>query len=176
MDKIELKMPRLGVNDDFVTLTEWLVEDHAYVTKGTDVAVIETSKETSELKAPADGYLHQAVQRDANVKVDALAGVITEEASFEFQKEEDAAAAYKITDKARALAEANGVDLSLLSHLKLIREKDVQALILNDDEIVRSKANDVIIVCGGGLSKMAIDLLQHNKAYNLFFLSVLYTR
>ena len=51
--------------------------------------------------------------------------------------------------------------------MDIIREKDVRALIAPDWEVCRSKANDIIIVSGGGLAKMCIDLIQHNKAYNI---------
>ena len=49
----------------------------------------------------------------------------------------------------------------------MIREKDILPLIKSTESIEPSKANQIIIVSGGGLAKMCIDLIRLNKAYGI---------
>lgn len=167
MDNYMVKMPRLGVNDEYVTLAEWLVKSGTFVKEGQEIAVIETTKETSELKAEAEGYLHYKIPQGTEVKVDDVVAVISEKADYVFNENKKIASDVRITEKAKRLVEQYNIDVEKLSHLNIIRERDVLSLIEEKNTIKRSKANDVIIVCGGGLAKMCIDLLRLNKAYNI---------
>ena len=163
----EIKMPRLGVNDEYVTLVEWSVENGTQVAADEILAVIETTKETSELVAETSGYVHFLVEADTEVRVNAVVAVITDTPEYEAKQEGTVLNGVKITAKAQALIDAHNVDISALAGLAIIREKDVLALIDTNDTIERSKSNDVIVVCGGSLAKMSIDLLTLNKAYNI---------
>ena len=163
----EIRMPRLGVNDEYVTLVEWSVEDGSYVNAGDVLATIETTKETSELTAETEGYVHFIAEADAEVRVNAVVAVITDEKEYKAQQTTTALDGVKITAKAQALIDANDVDISALAGLAIIREKDVLALITPADTIERSKSNDVVVVCGGRLGKMSVELLKLNRAYNI---------
>ena len=167
MNNHTIKMPRLGVNDEFVTLAEWLVDSGTYVKVNQDIAVIETTKETSELKAEKEGYLYYKIPHGTEMKVDDDIAVISDSQEFTFEEKQKVSASINATDKAKKLIEKYNVDIEKLSHLNIIRERDVMALVENQNTIVRSKANDVVIVCGGGLAKMCIDLIRLNKAYNI---------
>ena len=164
---IEIKMPRLGVNDEYVTLVTWEVADGATVAAGDVLASIETTKETSELVADEAGYVHQLVEAGAEVRVNSVVAVITDMPDYRPAPQSVALTGVKITAKAQALIDAHNVDISALAGLAIIREKDVAALIEPVAEVVRSKANDVVVVCGGRLSKMSIELLKLNRAYNI---------
>lgn len=163
----EIKMPRLGVNDEYVTLVSWSVEDASAVSAGQILATIETTKETSELVCEADGYIHFLVEADSEVRVNSVVAVVTDTKDYQVKQEAAALDGVKVTAKAQALIDANGIDISSLAGLSIIREKDVLALIAPKSAVERSKANDVIVVCGGNLAKMSIDLLKLNKAYNI---------
>ena len=163
----EIKMPRLGVNDEYVTLVTWDVADGAKVVAGQVLASIETTKETSELTAEADGYVHCIVEAGAEVRVNSVVAVITDTPDYEPKAEAAALDGVKITAKAQALIDAHNVDISVFAGLAIVREKDVLARIAPEDTIERSKANDVVVVCGGRLSKMSIELLKLNRAYNI---------
>lgn len=167
MENLQLTMPRLGVNDEYVTLAQWLAENGSAVTAGQEIAVIETTKETTEIQAPADGFLFHKIQMGTEARVGETIAVISGDASFSFTEAKESAAAVRITEKAQKLIEQYGVDVRQLEHLHIVRERDVLALVQSAQPVVRSKANDVIVVCGGGLAKMCIDLLRLNKAYNL---------
>ena len=168
MSEIAVTMPRLGVNDEFATLTEWLVESGTEVHSGQEIAEIETTKETSEIKASADGFLFYELERGTEVKVGETVAVITQSKEFKFEKKDSADQDIKITDKAKALIAKHNIDISRLPAKNIIKEKDVLALINETDTIERSKANDIIVCCGGGLAKMCIDLIRLNKAYNIY--------
>lgn len=54
------QMPKLGLTMEAGTITEWLVEDGAPVTKGMAVLSIETDKVETEVESSGEGLLHQA--------------------------------------------------------------------------------------------------------------------
>jgi pyruvate/2-oxoglutarate dehydrogenase complex dihydrolipoamide acyltransferase (E2) component len=129
-----MRAPRLNANDDRVTLTRWLVADHATVVAGEPVAEIETEKATAELPAEIGGTLLQAVAAGAAVAVGApLAYVGATLAAAEKMRRNAAApqpasppAGIGATAKARALAAARGVDLAAVqARGATILERDV---------------------------------------------------
>ena len=44
-----IRIPRIDINDDFVMVGQWLVENGEYVMENQPVAVLETSKKTVEI-------------------------------------------------------------------------------------------------------------------------------
>src|ERR1051325_7270590 len=129
-----LHAPRLNANDDRVTLTRWLVADHAAVAAGEPIAEIETEKATAELSADMAGTLLQTVAAGANVPVGtplAYGGptLAAAEAGRRAQAEPQSSpppAHLAATDKARALAAARGVDLAAVrASGATIQEHDV---------------------------------------------------
>jgi pyruvate/2-oxoglutarate dehydrogenase complex dihydrolipoamide acyltransferase (E2) component len=54
---VSIRIPRLGVTVQEVTLLEWKVQDGDRVAKGDVIAVMETDKVETELEAPADGVV-----------------------------------------------------------------------------------------------------------------------
>lgn len=169
MNEIPIIVPRIGTNDDYVTIGTWLVKYGDYVKKGQEIVSLETTKETEEVQAECDGYIFYDFENGTELKVGDQLAVITDNANYKFKsKKIDNEEIDNITNKARILAEKYHVDLSLLKEKNIIKEKDVLSLIhVTDHEIKRSKANDLIIITGGGLSKMCIDLILQNKAYNI---------
>ena len=73
----------------------------------------------------------------------------------------------KITSKAQAIIDKHHLDVSAFGHLPLIREKDVLPLLSPIETIEPSRSNQIIIVSGGGLAKMCIDLIRLNKEYGI---------
>ena len=47
----QIFMPRLGENDEYVTIGQCLIENDAFVHAGQEIASLETSKETENLGA-----------------------------------------------------------------------------------------------------------------------------
>ncbi len=169
MSELYVVVPRIGTNDDVVTIGSWLVENGSYVQKGQPVASLETTKETEDLVAEQEGYVFYNIEAGTDLRVGERMAVLTDNAHFSFPINENSQQQCRnITDKARELAERYHVDLSLLPQKEMIREKDIMSLVEQPcQEVIRSKANDLIIVTGGGPAQMCIELLLHNKAYNI---------
>lgn len=153
-------MPRLGVNDDYITLVQWLKADGSEIKAGQKIAVIETTKETSEITAEEDGYLTQLVKAGTDVKVGDDIATIGDTISIGKGDASPKLTDYKITEKAKAIIFEYGIDISLLPKGKLIKEKDVLKLVSKPYEIAETKTNQILIYGGGGFGKIAIDIIK----------------
>lgn len=162
-------VPRIGTNDDIVTIGTWLVENGSYVKKHQAVASLETTKETEDILAECEGYIYYNIEAGTDLRVGECMAVITGDEKYILDDNGEKQMQYcNFTDKARELAKRYHVDLSLLNGKEIIREKDILSLIGQPaDRIIRSKANDLIIVSGGGPAQSCIELILHNKAYNI---------
>ncbi len=129
-----LRAPRLNANDDAVTLTRWLRADKSTVAAGDPIAEIETEKATAELVAEAGGILAHAVAAGATVPINgALAYVGPDPAALEAARSRSAQrsagadlAQAGVTARARAFAQAHGIDLSQVTPTgATIKERDV---------------------------------------------------
>jgi sugar O-acyltransferase (sialic acid O-acetyltransferase NeuD family) len=162
----DIKMPRLGVNDDYVTLVTWMVKDGSWVDEGQIVASVETSKESSEVKADRAGIITFSVAEGDDVKVgDAIAMIGEGEKP---KKAETDTSSLHMTEKARKLVIENKIDESLLPKDRLIREKDVMPFIKKSFSIAETKQNELLLYGGGGFSKIVIDILMVTHAYNSY--------
>lgn len=168
-------IPRLGVNDDVVTIGEWLVKDGDWVSKGQDIVVYETTKETGEGQAPADGYIHILAAQGEEKEVGAAAAEIVASAAQEAVRTDthEAQDDRKYTKKAEALIAQYHIDVSELPQDRIIREKDIEALIEMQIEAQMAKpyhirethTNEMFIYGGGGFSRIIIDLLKQTCIY-----------
>lgn len=156
----EILMPRLGVNDDYVTLTQWLVANGSNVKKDQKIAVIESTKETTEIYAPEEGYISFKEKEGNDVQVGSIIAIIASEALNIMSENRVNLDDLKITAKAKALVEEYDIDIKLLPKDKMIKEKDVLQLISKPYEIAEVKSNQILIYGGGGFGKIAIDILK----------------
>lgn len=124
----EIKVPQLGVNDDFVVIVEWLVKDGDKVVKGQPICLVETSKTTSELNAEESGFIKIDKKELDEAKIKETIGYITPSKDEKIVRKERLHQKYKATRRAIALAEQLGVDLSKIQKRGIIREKDVKQL------------------------------------------------
>jgi pyruvate dehydrogenase E2 component (dihydrolipoamide acetyltransferase) len=77
---IAVPMPRLSDSMEEGTVVEWLVNDGAQVTRGDELAEIETDKATMAYEADADGILQHVVSEGETVAVGAMiARLLTED-------------------------------------------------------------------------------------------------
>jgi len=58
-----VKVPRINTNDNAVEVVDWEVEDGAFVEKGREIVVLETSKAAVTLEAETEGYIRQLAKR-----------------------------------------------------------------------------------------------------------------
>jgi sugar O-acyltransferase (sialic acid O-acetyltransferase NeuD family) len=167
MEITEIHMPQLGANDEFVKLVQWGIERGQPVSAGLEIAVLETTKATFALEAEKSGYLYPMVENGQEVPVRAVLALLLDEPS------ENAAATYmarcseqsqnsgkwqaepsktglQLTVKARELIEQTGLDISLLPTDRLIRERDVLALLEAErSRPLRRDPSRVVAVYGG---------------------------
>ena len=162
----EIKMPRLGVNDDYVTLVSWLVKDGEWVNEGQIIAEIETSKESSEVKAEKSGTISLYAKEGEDVGVGQIIAVIGEGEKPTVIATE--APSLRMTEKAKKLVIENGIDESLFPSDRLIREKDVLPFIKKAFSIAETKQNELLLYGGGGFSEIVIDILRITHAYNSY--------
>ena len=167
MSELTVVAPRISTNDNYVTIGEWVVKSGDKVSKDDEIAVLETTKKTESLLAPEDGYVFYNIEEGEDVTVGDMLCILTDDASFEFKKEENPLEEYNITKKAKELILKHNIDISKFNKDEIIREKDVLDILEGGFKVTRSKANDILIVGGGGLCKMYIDLIRLNKAYNV---------
>lgn len=169
MSEHYIVVPRIGTNDDIATIGAWLVENGSYIHKGQAVVSLETAKETEDVLAEREGYIFFHDEAGTDIRVGERLAVITDSKEFKFDVNDSSQPQYyNMTEKARELVNKYHVDLSAIQQKELIREKDILLLIGQcADKVTRSKANDLIIVSGGGPAQMCIELLLHNKAYNI---------
>lgn len=163
-------MPRLGVNDDTVTLGQWLIKHGDQVQAGQSIAVIETSKETSELKAEASGYISICVPRGMEVAVGETIAMICEEPIRDTGKQPDGQPedTRTYTRKAKALLDAHPeIDLSKLPREGIIKENDIEKLIPKSFHLEDTLNNHILIYGRGGLCKDIIDIVGQTNAFQI---------
>lgn len=166
IESVEVLMPRLGVNDDSAIVTKQLIKDGGWVDNGKKIAVIETSKETSEVVAEKSGILHWVVLEGDEVSVGKAIAIIGYGMKSEI--EDRPHKGLRMTEKAKKLVEDNDIDVFLLPEDKLIREKDVLPFIQQPFHIEETKQNELLLYGGGGFSEIAIDILRVTHAYNSY--------
>lgn len=172
MNQRRVLMPRMGANDDSAILAEWLVEDGQKVTKRQALAALESTKTTAELYAPADGYIHLSASAGAEYAVDALLATIDESealcatpAAGEAASPAEETPELHMTRKARELAERHHVDTALLPRDRLVREKDVLALISSPYSLAEVTGNRLLIYGTGGFAREIIEIIRQTNAY-----------
>ena len=168
MSEYMIAVPRIGTNDDYVVIGSWYVKNGDRVTKGQKIASLETTKETVDFTSEFDGYIFYRHEEYDEVEVGKELAIISHNQEFKFCEEMPSEFhKMNMTKKARQLVEECKINVSALDNSKIIREADIRSIMRSEFIVTRNKANDVIIVTGGGLAKMCIDLLKLNKAYNI---------
>lgn len=133
---IEVRIPVSDVNSDEVEIAQWYVEDGAAVEAGAPLLEVETSKSLIDVEAPAQGVLRHAATVGDTVAIDAVVARLFPSAAEAAAWTPEVAAAppsaapadaVRATAKARARAEALGVDLESLDTSRLITERMVEA-------------------------------------------------
>lgn len=72
----EIRIPKLGMSAQEVTLVEWMFGDGEQVSTGEVLYTVETDKTTVEVQAQASGTLRPTGEEGAVYKVGDLIGVI----------------------------------------------------------------------------------------------------
>jgi acetyltransferase-like isoleucine patch superfamily enzyme len=135
---ISVPVPALGVNDDTATIVEYVAQEGQTVTKGAVIVVLETTKSTFDVEAPADGVLVAlgSAGNEVSAQTGVVALIVPESVDIATVKQnylagnETKAVAITLTRKAEKIAEALGVTQEQLEqHFSgIVRERDVEDL------------------------------------------------
>jgi sugar O-acyltransferase (sialic acid O-acetyltransferase NeuD family) len=154
----EILAPKLGTNDEYVTITQWLVANGEKVEKNQPIAVLESTKAIIDFETPFEGYLYIIEEEFNEVVCGKAIGIITSELQNnileEYQKtkqiEYEGVSAdikipedLKLTKKARELVEKHNIDVSLLSRERILKERDIEELINKNNQKAEEKHNKV---------------------------------
>lgn len=74
----EIRVPKLGMTQDEITVVNWLKKDGDIVKKGEEVAVIETAKVTFTIEAPSQGILQILKKVKEKVKIGDVLGILAD--------------------------------------------------------------------------------------------------
>jgi len=168
----EVTMPRIGANEDTVILGSWLVKEGEFVHKRQIIATIESTKVTQDLYSPADGYIHLLIEEYDEVEVGKVIAQITESEGEVVAAPQETTAEEKvqITAKAQKLIDEYHIDINQLPKLRLIREKDVEALIGPRFSIKETIGNHLIIYGTGGWTREIISICRQTHAWEVDYI------
>jgi len=179
---IVIRAPQLNVNDEEVTLVEWLKEDGQEVKKGEVLGVIETSKATAEIEAEGNGYFRPIAKPGDRVRVGAVLCVLTDTpdepldqlfqaevpaVDHEWQRE---SFSRRWTKKAELLARKYGINIEEIPAVGVIREADVEKWAkervtpakvrdLVDDVYPDNRATRCLLIGGGRGAVQVLDII-----------------
>jgi acetyltransferase-like isoleucine patch superfamily enzyme len=137
---IEIVLTREDANTEFALLSEWTVADGEEVRKGQLVCVVETSKASIEVEAPAAGTLVHLFVEGAEVEPGRTIAIVATSAEAlvaarerrdrtEAPSLEPAPGRARATRKAVELAELHGIDLASIEKAGFVTAEDVEALV-----------------------------------------------
>ncbi len=185
---LEIFVPQKTVNDDNVFVADLPFSSGERVDQGDIIASMETSKTTFNLYAPASGYLFYKIEEGDNLKVGQLFAIISEDSDFPedffMKSDEDVPESEnslniisdkRISTKALALMKEHNISIDEFSNLTLIKTSDVLRVIKlkrNSDKPLPELSSDslkpsTVLVGGGGLTKMAIELIQQTRNFHI---------
>jgi 2-oxoglutarate dehydrogenase E2 component (dihydrolipoamide succinyltransferase) len=135
---IDITVPQLNTNDAHVVLVEWCVPDGAEVEAGEVIATLETSKAAEDLEAAERGILLPTAKAGSEIAPGTSIGMLCpDKVTYDRVSAERApsgeadAAAFTLTDAARALVEQHGISAERLRGLNVrtIRATDLRPLL-----------------------------------------------
>ena len=176
-----LRVPMVGVNDEYVTVVAWKKSPGDLVHRGEVLCIVETTKATVDIEATSAGYLVCLAEEGKSAKVGDPLAALTDQPNEDIAPllpaPESPAANMeerRWTKKAALLARRSGVDLEKLADQvggRIVTEQDVLAAQkgphpteglrgdLVDEEFPQRKAERVLILGGGGGAVLAIDIM-----------------
>ena len=164
-----VRVPLLNANEDEVEVVAVLVQEWAQVRTGEVLCVVESTKATVDVEAPASGYVRNLeMRRGKRARVGDVVCAITENPSERVEvpaESRGTAGEIRATKKARELAEKHGIDLTSIRADGIITEQHVQAIL--PQQSVRAVRGDskpsgdrVVVYGASGHAKVVLDILR----------------
>ena len=139
---VEVFVPRLNANDEFVQVTALLVKNGQEVAAGDVIAEVETAKATTEIEAPESGVIRLVVELQAKVEIAtpiAYLGPdqkIVDEYVSSLEKaasKKNVGASKSATPKAQRLIEKHSIDIAAIDATGTIKVSDVEAFLASHE-------------------------------------------
>ncbi|MDZ4202904.1 MAG: biotin/lipoyl-containing protein [Gallionella sp.] len=184
-----VRMPSLNANEDQAIVTDWLVEDGAPVSRGTEICIVESTKATHDVSAEEGGFLRHLVSKGQVVKNNQPLAVITATSNEDYtaylaalEQAESVTSNRRWTKKAELVAKKIGVDLNALAGRipdRVISEADVLAFNktafegtdLLEDAHPSLRPQRILLIGGGGgggsVTLDAISRVRHQRAVGI---------
>ena len=181
---VEVIMPQLGVNDETVSIVQWMQKDGSQVKRGQILAVVETTKASFDLECEEDGFFYPLLDEGVSVPIQTVVALILSAKDAEIAqkykkdmvvKQSPKKLVHKeitLTAGARRLVEKHKIDVALLPQGRIVREKDIQALLqvksTGGNEASPGNALQRVVIYGaseGG--ECVIDLLRAKGGYEI---------
>jgi sugar O-acyltransferase (sialic acid O-acetyltransferase NeuD family) len=188
MIKSEIRVPLLNANEPEARLVEVHVKDGQAVKKGEHLFTIETTKATSEIEAPEDGFIRILAIEGSTLELGDKLAIITETAderisdgkSGEVQElftgkipaeinRSNPESGIRITKPARALVESLDLDLKTIPTDRLVTEEVVRQLAGARQEIALPVSDKplILIYGGGGHAKSVMEMVLQNGVHTI---------
>ena len=190
----EITIPQLGVNDEKVTLIEWLVNDKEKVKTNQEICVVETTKSTVSVDSPYDGYLKKIVKEGEEIDFQQIIAVVLDSPDDKYsvksikkkttnKKITSVSSIAGYTQKAYDCAIKHGINIDMIQKERgIIREIDVIKYL--EDDNLQEKGIDggkidsqlkpgqvsgmSVAIYGTGLGgKMVYEYITSLKQYNI---------
>ena len=85
-----IKVPFLGANDSDCELVEWAVDEAEWVTSGTFLCALETTKATNEVHADFDGFVYHTAQSGQRLEEGGVIGLLSSDEVGDVESQIDA--------------------------------------------------------------------------------------
>ena len=149
----EVKVPQIDVNEEFVMMVEWFVQDEEYIERESTLCLIETTKTIFEIMAEKSGFVLRLFSEGDRIAILSVICVIADNIHelknyklknstkvVEFQN-------IMVTKKASDLAKKLGIDIEEIKKKGVIREKDIEELYkVENAENYKQKTGDIEII------------------------------
>ncbi len=173
----EVKVPRLGVNEDKVKIVEWLVVENGEVSINQPICNVETSKALFEITAEQNGFLKIKTKTGEEVGIQDTIGFIVDPKNTPIPKKgsmppnitakaEISKQKLLVTRKAQELAQKFEVDIMRIKKKGLVKEKDIKDFIKIKKKSSTSKMKIAIYGASeGGL--VALECAELSDKYSV---------
>lgn len=181
-----VRTPQLNANEDEVEVVDVVVSNGDEVAAGDLLCVVESTKATYEVEAPAPGYVRRLnLEVGDRLEVGTLIAAITETPDESVESIEAAAdedeSDRRVTRKARELAEQHDIDLSDVEARGIVKARDVReqldAKAQPDQKSLETFSNEqsspllarqagqrqAVIYGAGGHGRVLVDLLRQAR-------------
>lgn len=160
----KIKVPRLGVNEDLVTIVEWLAKDKERINVDQPICSVETSKASFEISAEHNGFLRIRIRERNEVKIQEVIGYIVDskdavipeepkpvpEPETKALKNKTTISKVVATKKAIEFAQKLGIDLNKVPAKGLIRKSDIEKFAEKNTKPDSAHVKSNIAIYGAG--------------------------